>query len=190
MKKLVVLALAFLLCLPFVSYAESIGGAENQYFQKGDWEVGFHGSYNNLNVKVEDESEKINFLYLDGAVSYFLTNNFSIGVNTSWLYLPEVEDIEAYAIGLEGNARYHFQMNRRFIPYIGAHVGGFFVNAEVEGKSESENANSYGFHAGFKIPINDNVYFDTQLKWTDYKLPWDETDLKTTRVLLGLSIKF
>ncbi len=75
MKKLILLGLITLLCLPLAVYAASIDKAENQYFQKGDWEVGFHGSYDNLNVKVEDESEKINLLYLDGAVSYFLTNN-------------------------------------------------------------------------------------------------------------------
>jgi opacity protein-like surface antigen len=190
MKRLILLSLVVFLCLPVAVYAASIGGVEDPYFKAGTWEVGFHGSYNHLNVEVDDESEKINFFYLDGAVSYFPINNFSIGVNTMWFYLPEIEDISAYAIGLEGNARYHFQMNQHFIPYIGAHVGGFFVNAEVEGESESEDANSYGFHAGFKIPINDNVYFDTQLKWTDYKLPLDETDLKTTQVLLGLGIKF
>ena len=185
MKYYISLFVCLFLMLPTMVMAE-----EGQYFQKGDWEVGFHGSYNNISIEVDDDSEDVDFFYADLEASYFIIDNFSIGVNTVWFYLPEIEDFEAYALGLEGNARYHFQVNQHFVPYLGVHAGYYYANAEYDGDSDSDSINTYGVHAGFKVPINDNVFFDTQLKWTDYDLPWDDVDLSATQVLLGLKIKF
>ena len=180
----VFIVMVFCLLLPAMSIA-----AEQQYYQKGDWEVGFAGSYNYVNVEVDDEDEEIDFFYADLNASYFIINNLSIGVSTVWFYLPEIEDFEAYAIGLEGNIRYHFQVNEHFIPYLGGHAGFYYAEGDYDGDTESESLNTYGLHAGFKVPINDNVFFDTQLKWTEYDLPWDGVELSATQVLVGLKIK-
>lgn len=130
MKRLL-LSLAILLCMPTISHAADV---EYPYFREGDWEVGFRGSYNRFKVNAGGESEKIDFFYLDGNISYFLTDNFSVGMNPMWFYLPEVGGIEAYALGAEGNIRYHFQKGDwNIIPYVGAHAGYLFANAEIEG---------------------------------------------------------
>lgn len=163
---------------------------EGQYFSKGDWELGFHGSYNDISIDVGDDSTNIDFLYADLEASYYLIDSLSIGVNTVWFYIPEIEIFDAYALGLEGNARYHFQVNKHFVPYLGVHAGYYYISADVDGGSESEDMNTYGVHTGFKVSINDNTFFDTQLKWTDYDMPFEDVDLSATQILLGLKIKF
>ncbi len=184
MKKLLTLLAAFFM-LQTAAMAE-----DANFFQKGDLEAGFSGSYNRISVDVNDDSEDIDFFYADLGLSYFIIDNLSVGINTVWFYLPEIHDIEAYALGFEGNVRYHFQVNKHFVPYIGAHAAYYYANADIGNNSESEDMTAYGLHGGFKVPINENVYFDTQLKWTDYDMPWDEIDLSSVQVLLGLKIKF
>jgi len=49
---------------------------------------------------------------------------------------------------------------------------------------------TYGGQVGFKVPINDNVYFDTQLKYSWFQLPSScAMDISATQLLLGLKIK-
>jgi opacity protein-like surface antigen len=182
--------ICLLVSLCVTSTATIVLAEQGQYFSKGDTEIGFHGSYNYISVDVDNESENIDFFYADLEASYYLIDNLSVGVSTVWFYLPEISNFTAYALGLEGNARYHFQVNQHFVPYIGAHAGYYYADADIDGTSESDSINSYGVHAGFKVPINDNVFFDTQLKWTDYNLPWDGIKLSATQFLLGLKIKF
>ena len=177
-------------CLFVTSTATTVLAQQGQYSSKGDSEWGFQGSYNNISVDDGDESVNVDFFYADLNASKFLTDDFSVGISTVWFYLPEIETIEAYALGLEANARYHFQQKPNFVPYVGAHAGYYYARAESDGESESDNITSYGFHGGFKVPINDNVYFDTQLKWTDYDIPFDDLDLSALQVLLGLKIRF
>lgn len=179
-----------LVCFLFVTSSTIVKAEESQYFKKSDWELGFHASYNNISIDIEDESEDVDFFYADLDTSYYVLDNFSIGVNTVWFYLPEVEGLKAYALGLEANARYHYQINQHFVPYLGVHSGYYYGNADIDDESESDHINSYGIHAGFKVPINENVFFDTQIKWTDYDMPWDYIDLSAIQVLLGLKIKF
>lgn len=167
------------------SFAES-----NQYFSKGDVELGFHASFNNVQYEVNDEKESVNLLYADLEASYYLIDNWSIGISTAWFYLPEVNDFTGYALGLELNTRYHFQIHDRFIPYLGAHAGYYYAYGDTDGESQDDEATTYGLHTGFKIPINENVFFDTQLKWTEYDLPWDYIEISTIQVLMGLKIVF
>lgn len=173
-----------LVCL-FAASTTTVLAEEGQYFSKSDLELGFHGSYNNISV----DSENTDFIYADLATSYYLIDNFSIGANATWFYLPEREDFKAHALGLEGNIMYHFQINKHFVPYLGAHAGYYYVSADIDNESEHDNVNIYGAHGGLKVPINENVFFDTQLKWTDYDIPWDDVDLSATQILLGLKIK-
>lgn len=198
-KKILALACCtVLLSISSVVYsAEGTNGGlaeQGQYFSKGDMELGFHGSYNSFRVDANNASTNLNFYYADFDAAYFLTNNFSVGINPGWFYIPKIDDgwggfFKAYALGLEGNAQYYFQVNKHFVPYLGVHAGYYYANAETNGVSENDDINTYGVHAGFEVPINNNVFFDTQLKWTDYNLPWDNIDLSATQVLLGLKIK-
>lgn len=178
-----------LLCVLGAS-ATTVSADDGQYFGKGDFELGLSGSYNYVDLEMNGQSETIDFFYADLGGSYYLLDNFSVGISTVWFYLPKVEGFEAYALGVEGNLRYHYQVNKHIVPYIGAHAGYYYADAEIDGTSEDDHINSYGVHAGFKVPINDHVFFDTQLKWTDYDMPWDTIDLTSTRVLFGLNIKF
>ena len=213
-KKILALACCtMLLSISSVALAYGAKGTnglteQGQYFSKGDTELGFHGSYNSfrversynsfradannkiVRVETDNESENINFYYADLEVSHFLTDNFSVGIDPVWFYIPKIDNFKAYAFGLEGNAQYYFQkINKHFVPYLGVHTGYLYGDAEYNGDSENNNITTYGVQAGFDIPINNNVFFDTQLKWTDYNLPWDDIDLSATQVLLGLKIK-
>jgi opacity protein-like surface antigen len=163
---------------------------ESVYFKKGDWELGFSGSYNNVRIKSGDTKEDVNLFFADLKASYFVIDNLSVGMGLVWLYLPKVEGISAYAIGPEANIRYHFPVNKSFIPYLGIHAAYYYAHADIDDSSGNEDMVSYGAHVGFKVPVNENVFFDTQLKYTDYNMPWDEIDLSTIQVLLGLNIKF
>jgi len=154
--------------------------AGSNQFNKGDLELGFSGSYSDYSI----DGESLDITSIDLEASYFLMDNLSIGVNTAW-FMFTIDGLEATAIGLEANARYHFQINQNFIPYVGIDVGNFYINLD----DETENIATYGAHLGFKTPINKNVYFDTQLKWTDYDLP-ENIELTSTQILLGLKIKF
>jgi outer membrane protein W len=183
-------SLCLLTCLITIISFTTAFASDETYLKKGDWEVGFSGSYSDLKVEIDNESENISFLYADLNTAYFLIDNFSFGANLVWLYLPEVQDFSASALGLEGNVQYHFQVNSKFIPYLGLHAAYYAASADYDGYSESDSMNSYGVHGGFKIPINNNIYFDTQIKWTEYNMPWDEVDLSAIQILLGLKIKF
>lgn len=185
-------------CTMLLSISSVVYGAEGtngiaeqgQYFSKGDTELGFHGSYNSFRADVDNESTNINFYYANLGASHFLTDNFSVGINSVWFYIPKIESFKAYALGLEGNAQYYFQkINKHFVPYLGVHAGYLYGHSDADGDSGSGHVNTYGVQAGFDVPINNNVFFDTQLKWTHYNLPWDDVDLSETQILLGLKIK-
>ncbi len=188
---------AMLLSISSIGYsAQNASGltGQSQYFSKGDVELGFHGSYNSFRADDGNngDSATVNFYYVDLESSYFLTDNLSIGIDPVWFYIPKIDNFKAYGIGLEGNAQYYFQnINKHFVPYLGVHAGYLYGDAESYGSSASDSINTYGVQAGFDVPINKNVFFDTQLKWTDYNLPndWNDVDLSATQVLLGLKIK-
>lgn len=184
MKRSILISAGF-----FVMFSTFTHADDGQYFKKGDIELGFSGSYNNINFESNGESENIDFFYADLKASYFIIDNFSFGMNTAWFYLPEVESFEAVALGLEGNVKYHYQVNKNFVPYLGVHAGYYYADAEIDGESEDDSIKTIGLHGGCKIPINNNIFFDIQLKWTDYDMPWDDIDLSATQVLLGLNMK-
>ncbi len=180
-----------------------------QFFSKGDWVVGLNGSYNWINAEYGKASESASVALLQAEGNYFVTDAISVGVNTMWMYLPEVEGVKAYAYGLESNVRYNHQVNQHMVAYVGANLGyaygkvdvparraaknlgyGYaYGKVDVGGDSLDDSLSTYGLHAGFVVPINENIFFDTQLKWTCYDLPVDGLDLDTVQVLFGLKIK-
>ncbi|HEY9248752.1 MAG TPA: outer membrane beta-barrel protein [Rariglobus sp.] len=161
------------------------------YFKKGDILLEFSGSFTHATANGDGESASVNFVYADIGASYFLTDHISTGADTFWLYVPESGDVDgsALAVGLEWNVRYHFNVSRYFYPYVGVHAGYAFGRIEGDDDSESDHLTTLGAHAGFVIPVNDNVFFDVQLKYTDYDIPVADFDLGTTQLLLGLKIK-
>jgi opacity protein-like surface antigen len=65
-------------------------------------------------------------------------------------------------LGLEANARYHFPIFCRALPYVGLHAG--YMRAELD--DVSGDGIEYGAHAGVKFPVTANVFFDTQIRYT------------------------
>lgn len=157
----------------------------NNQFQKNDWLLGFSGSYN----RIEADGDSANLLVANIDVSYFFKNNWTLGLNTFGLLIPEggaVEDT-GFALGLEPNLRYYFQNESKYTPYLGVHVG--YGYGEVD--SEGESITTYGLQAGVLFPLTENAYFDAKLKWTEYELPDSaDIDLNTLQLLVGFKIKF
>ena len=194
-----------LAALSFALFASSFLRADDApYFKKGDVLLEFAGSFNHIGYEVKDGGDRVsgnqNLFYADIGGSYFFTDGFSSGADTFWIYVPSISgvssqddagtesDIGALAIGLEWNARYHFRIGKHFYPYAGVHAGYAWGKITGEG-GESDHLTTLGAHLGVDIPINERVFFDVQLKYTDYGIPVDGLKLDTLRVLLGLKIK-
>lgn len=154
--------------------------------EKGDWLVGFSGSYNHISTS----AGSFDFFYADVDFSYFFHDNWSAGASTFGILVPSNGEIDdtGYAFGLEPNLRYYFQNSSKYTPYAGAHAG--FAYGELG--SEGDSLYTYGAHAGVLFPLTESSFFDVQLKWTEYDLPGDadEIDLDTLQVLLGFRIQF
>jgi opacity protein-like surface antigen len=161
------------------------------FFKKGDVLAELSGSFNHASYNSGSESGTVNFVYADLGASYFFTSELSSGADTFWLYVPKIgdSDASAKAVGLEWNGRYHFKVSRYFQPYVGLHTGYAWGSVQGSGDTESHHINTLGGHVGFVIPINDNVFFDVQVKYTDFRLHVPGIKLDTTRVLFGLKIK-
>jgi len=159
--------------------------SSNQQFTQGDWLLGFSGSYN----RIEADGDSANVLYADVDFSYFIKDNWSLGISTFGLLIPEGGEVEdtGYAIGLEPNLRYYFKNESKYTPYVGVHAG--YAYASVA--DESESISTYGLHAGVLFPLTESAYFDTKLKWSEYNLPDEaDIDLSTLQLLVGFKIKF
>jgi opacity protein-like surface antigen len=172
--------------------------SDEQYYSKGDWEVGLLGSYTYLDVNVDDheyldenftEDRDIHFAQIIGGASYFFTDAMSFGLYAGGLYIPGEKGDEARVYGVEGNLRYHLQLNDVLIPYAGLHAGYAYGKIDIDNYDKSEHLTSWGLQTGLKVPINSNVYFDTQLRWSDYDLSLDSMDMKSVEVLVGLGIR-
>ena len=170
------------------------------YFKKGDVLLEFNASFNHAGYQQkheddDDDSGSVNFFYAEIGASYFLTDHISSGAETFGIIVPDVgsENISVFAYGLEWNARYHFKLGKYFYPYVGVNAGYALARVSEDddgGRSSStEHLSTLGAHIGVDIPINDHVFFDVQLKYTDYDIPLDGLKLDTLRVLLGLKIK-
>jgi len=158
---------------------------EKTPFNQGDWLLGFSAAYN----RIEADGDHANLLYANVDFSYFFKDNWSVGLGSFGILIPEGGEVEdtGYAFGLEPNLRFYFQNQSKYTPYVGAHVG--YAYGKID--DESESIRTYGLHAGLLFPLNENAYFDASLKWTDYDLP-DSTDidLNTLQLLVGFKIKF
>lgn len=182
-----------LLCLTgAASYAGAVNNAPAQdsgcYFHQGDWLVGFDGSYNYLGASSGGESAHLNLFLLDAGVSYFVMDNFSVGLNTDWLYAPKTEGVSLTAGGLELDPKYYFQVNDHFIPYVGAHGGLLYGKVDADGMNLSKTIWDLGADLGVIVPINQNVYMDFGLKYTWY-YNIQNTRLETFQAVIGLNIK-
>jgi hypothetical protein len=185
------LLLFLLLFFPVLSGAQDL----EKYYQKGDMEVGFNGGYHRVDISGNGESDHAGIVTVSADGSYFINDEISFGLGTVFTYLPDTSiengnSFSGFLGGLEASAKYHFQINKKFIPYLGVNLAYGLAWGESNRDSSSENFWTYGFSTGFKVPINKNIYFDTQLKFTEYEADFlDDIDLSTTQVLLGLKIK-
>lgn len=161
--------------------------ADDAYFRKGDWLVGFQGSFNHINIEENGNSDSFNFFFANIGVSRFVTDNISLGIDSIFIYVPETNGTEAIAAGGELNAKYHFAYGKYLHPYVGVHAG-YAWGKVKDGHSESDHLCTVGGSVGSIIPINDNVYLDFKLKYTYYDLPVN-IDLDTIQFLVGLNIK-
>jgi outer membrane protein W len=134
-------------------------------------------------------------------VNYFITKNGSV----DWDVVPpppggagaEGGDLREnlLALSVEGVIRYHVPVCANIIPYVGVQGGPGYIwatrRSPVIGKATDDDTMwTYGGQVGFKVPINDNVYFDTQLKYSWFQLPSSRAmDISATQLLLGLKIK-
>jgi opacity protein-like surface antigen len=188
MKKTILVVLVLFCC-----GSSALADGEN-YYSTGDIEVGFSGGYHRVHASDGDDSATLDIVTVSADGSYFFNEHFSLGLGTVFSYLPEIDfggdDVSAFLGGLEANARFHYQINKYFIPYIGAHAAYGLAWGESDGNDETEDFWTYGPQIGFKIPVNDHVYFDTQAKYTIFEADWlDDVDLDTFQVLFGLKIK-
>lgn len=188
MKKILLL-LCFSLTLTTISFAQ-----DDIYCNAGDIELGFSGGYHRVHASNDKNSATLDVITVSADGSYFFNKYLSLGLGTIFSYLPSIgiggSDVDAFLGGLEANVRFHYQINKYLIPYIGAHVGYGLAWAEFDGDDSSEDFYTYGPQLGFKIPINEHVYFDTQAKYTIYEADWlNDVDLDTFQVLFGLKIK-
>jgi len=196
MKTISVTTLATCLSAASLSAAEKETVNTAPYFNQGDWVVSLSGSFNHFSIKSDDFSESANIAIAKVDVSYFLTNNISVGIAPFALALPEEEDEKLkgfgnFAVGLEPNIRYHFQQFERFVPYVGVHAGYAFG---VNDSDNSEYLITLGVHAGLQMPLRENVFLDAQLKWTDYSFSnsaeKDNIGVQSLRLLFGIKFKF
>lgn len=187
--KRIISTLALAVCIATATAFAQDSSTAEPYFKKGDWLVGFQGSYNHIDIDVGGSGETFDLYYASGGADYFLTNSLSSGVNSILIYVPDVAGIEVTAVGLEWNARYHLQFGKYWLPYAGVSAGYAWGQIKGFGGSTSDHLTTLGGSVGTIIPINDNVYFDIQLKYTDFDLPVSGVNLDTTQILLGLKIK-
>lgn len=168
--------------------------ARNQqylYFVQSTWEAGLKASYSSVEYSNGTDHEKIDFIYADIEAAYFALDNLSLGLATTWLYVPDVNNKGKVAgYGLEGSVRYHFQVTPNFIPYLGVHAGYYDAKIETKNRTRNDSIKDYGFHGGFKVPINENIYYDTQFKWTEYDISLEDIDISQMQILMGLKVKF
>jgi outer membrane protein W len=190
MRKIMILLLA-LLTIASAAMASSLS-----FYEAGDVELGLLGSYSHLDASASGSHVSANLAYLDVDGAYFVTENISIGLGTELLYAPSIKagdsEADVFAGLLAMNARYHYQVNSYFIPYVGVHLGYGLASVGGDSDRETTSITSGGAQLGFKVPVNDHVYFDTQLKYTDYSnIEFGDTgiDLDSTQVLFGLKIK-
>ncbi|MDX9979409.1 MAG: hypothetical protein RBU25_05085, partial [Lentisphaeria bacterium] len=92
------------------------------------YEVGFTGGYAKLDISGFD----VHLLMGMGDVSYFVTDNLSLGVSVAGGYIADAGDMpfDGNLLGLEANARYHFPIFCRALPYVGLHAG--YMRAELD----------------------------------------------------------
>jgi len=165
-------------------YSTSESYAAPQGFTRGDWLLGFAGSYTRLSV----EDESINLFSGQIDASYFVMDNASIGLNTVGLIADTDVTDTLWALGLEPNLRYYFQNASSFTPYVGIHGGWTHLDAGDIGDTDVW---TYGAHGGILVPLTESAYFDAALKWTEWELEDDfDLDLDTLQVLIGLKVRF
>ncbi len=87
-------------------------------------------------------------------------------------------------IFLSGRADYYFNTGGIYVPYVGAHLG--VVRQELMDNKSTEF--SYGAQAGVKFFVSENISWNAEVDYSQYKS--DEDTTKTTSLLAGLSYYF
>ena len=203
--KQTVAALAAIGCVAGAAMAQQQAAAKEVYLKAGTMEVGLNGGYTMFEDKTGGGGgvdTDLSQLLVTGEFNYFVIDNLSVGLdaNGSWMNFEIKGGSEVDTVMLYGEpvVRYHIPvMDGRMIPYVGASVGEGYAWANLRaGTSGGYHAAkddtfwTYSGQVGFKVPLNQNVLFDTCLKYTDYQLPssWN-TELHSTAILFGLKMK-
>jgi opacity protein-like surface antigen len=164
--------------------------AQPRPFQVGDIELGFGGSYNYASIDVDDSGTlQGNLFWGQGNVSYYVTDQISVGVNAMGIYLADAADVteDIFLGGTELMLRYNFSGLCRFVPYVGIHGG--YLYADMG--NETEYAWEYGAHGGVKYLLTDTVFFDTQLRYTELDLGNDniDVDIDALQFMVGIGFR-
>lgn len=134
MKRFVI-ALAVLLGI-----VASVGAVQAQGFEKGDWALTLSGG--GVSSKDLDNSS----FTLNVAPSYFLSNEFELGVRQTIAYS------DGFTGATVGFLDFNFRMeNRKFVPYVGANFGYSYG----EGVSDDWRL---GPEVGLKYFVNETTY--------------------------------
>ena len=153
-------------------------------------------------VRKSGTDNALTILTTAGEINYFVMDKVSVGVTANFDYLfgnqkggPQFDSVLMYA---EPTVRYHFRLNTKapVYPYVGAGLGGGmgWFNNQVGPDPSPHHANqttmvTYSGQVGIKIPLDENVYFDTCLKYTDYHMATAWTVDQNWQILFGFKIK-
>lgn len=174
--------------------------ADGTFLKQGTIEYGASLGYSCYGVDAMGQAGQISLLKAVGEMDYFVIDNLSVGFagNVDWLRgkMNNVGVANGTLTYGELVGRYYVPVcNDRLLPYVGASVGAGYgivsINPAGAGKtSEGDSLTTWGLQMGFLVPLNENVMFDTCVKYTDYQLPdaWD-VNMEGLQILMGFKLK-
>jgi hypothetical protein len=117
--------------------------------RRGIWEVNFHGQY---------QFDPGDFLDLSARVAPFITDRFQVGADLSYSRADTGFDSFTQT-NLEAFAGYHFPMESRILPYLGA-FGGYQSFTGFDGEA------TFGGRAGLKLSCTptSSVFFEGEYR--------------------------
>lgn len=210
MKNLILSIL--MLTVAFTIQAQKSDNDRNYGFNQGDFLVSTGLSYNSETREIDRElsyDEKITSLYLSPEISYFISNNISVGLGgeygkskSEFNYVENSGEQKQTQYGFNAFGRYYFNPEKRFA-FFGELNLGYSKFEDENGSDYANRTYQAAVKGGFNYFITENFLFTSNvgiLSYSvtemNYNITEDDTrknfnfELNISQVTLGLAYRF
>jgi len=162
---------------------------------KGQSELNLYGAIGETTTKAKGASSQTSDDFTTRiGYGYFFTDAFSLGADIDYNYSKSQGSSDGTnTIYTLLTTKYHFMPKNTLVPYIGAQLGGYFMDA---GSNLSSTGFAYGALGGIKYFLTENASINAELNFlgmsTTTKASGRSYDADMTRLqaMFGLSYYF